>query len=42
MAQSRERLPDYKKRDLEGNIDELVYLKVSPMKGVMRFNNEEE
>ena len=42
MAQSRQRLSGYKKRDLEGNVDELVYLKVSPMKGVMWFDKEEE
>ncbi|WMV42033.1 hypothetical protein MTR67_035418, partial [Solanum verrucosum] len=40
-AQSRQKsYADVRKRDLEFQIDDWVFLKVSPMKGVMRFGKK--
>ncbi|KAH0707222.1 hypothetical protein KY290_011779 [Solanum tuberosum] len=40
-AQSRQKsYADVRRRDLEFEIDDWVYLKVSPMKGVLRFGNK--
>ncbi|WMV33389.1 hypothetical protein MTR67_026774 [Solanum verrucosum] len=33
---------DVRKRDLECDVDDWVYLKISPMKGVMRFGKKEK
>ncbi|WMV18432.1 hypothetical protein MTR67_011817 [Solanum verrucosum] len=41
IAQSRQRFYTYvRRRDLEFEVDDWVYLKVSPMKGVMRFGKK--
>jgi hypothetical protein len=41
IAQSRHKsYVDKHRRQLEFNVGELVYLKVSPMKGIMRFNKK--
>ncbi|KAH0661397.1 hypothetical protein KY284_026328 [Solanum tuberosum] len=40
-AQSRQKsYPDVRRRELEFEVDDWVYLKVSPMKGVMRFGKK--
>ena len=40
-AQSRQKsYSDNKRKDLEFNVDDWVYLKISPMKGVMRFGKK--
>ncbi|WMV45410.1 hypothetical protein MTR67_038795, partial [Solanum verrucosum] len=41
IAQSRQKsYTDVRRRDLEFEVDDWVYLKVSPMKGVMRFGKK--
>ncbi|WMV42489.1 hypothetical protein MTR67_035874 [Solanum verrucosum] len=41
MAQSRQKsYIDFRRRELEFEVDDWVYLKVSPMKGVMRFGKK--
>ncbi|XP_070002560.1 uncharacterized protein [Nicotiana sylvestris] len=41
MAQSRQKsYSDVRRRDLEFQVDDWVFLKVSPMKGVMRFGKK--
>ncbi|WMV46591.1 hypothetical protein MTR67_039976 [Solanum verrucosum] len=41
IAQSRQKsYTEVRRRDLEFEVDDLVYLKVSPMKGVMRFGKK--
>ncbi|KAH0697960.1 hypothetical protein KY289_015442 [Solanum tuberosum] len=41
MAQSRQKsYADVRKRDLEFEVNDWVYLKISPMKGVMRFGKK--
>ncbi|WMV18524.1 hypothetical protein MTR67_011909 [Solanum verrucosum] len=41
MAQSRQKsYADVRRRDLEFEVHDRVYLKISPMKGVMRFGNK--
>ena len=41
MAQSRQKFHTYMKmRQLEFEVDNWVYLKVSPMKGVIRFGRK--
>ena len=41
VAQSHQKSYEYvRRRDLEFEVDDLVYLKVSPMKGVNRFGKK--
>ncbi|KAH0758120.1 hypothetical protein KY290_021613 [Solanum tuberosum] len=43
LAQSRQKsYADVRRRELEFQVDEWVFLKVSPMKGVMRFGKKEK
>ncbi|WMV50783.1 hypothetical protein MTR67_044168 [Solanum verrucosum] len=40
-AQSRQKSSvDFRRKDLEFDVDDWVYLKISPMKGVMRFGKK--
>ena len=42
-AQSRQKsYADVRRRELEFQVDDWVFLKVSPMKGVMRFRKKEK
>ena len=38
IAQSRQKSYDGKRRDLTFSVDDYVYLKVSPMRGIRKFN----
>jgi len=41
MAQRRQKsCGDVRRRDLEFDVNDWVYLKISPMKGVMRFGKK--